>query len=140
VIRQKCCEAIGLISEDSPYYNFRQDLQYTAQHKTSLQVVEKHYALSNKPSREGKLLEYLRVEFHEPAIQLLHDALCTKDPRLSSSLLALLRLRLRCRPCAHLARISFLNKMFAHFSEKIIFGAPRNAKKFIFRACQVQKS
>jgi hypothetical protein len=78
----------------------------------------------------------------EAAIQLLRDALCTKDPRLSSSLLALLRLRLQRRRllCAHLARVSFLNKMLAHFSEKIIFGAPRNAKKFIFRACQVQKS
>ncbi len=87
VIRQKCCEAIGLISEESPFYKYRQDLQYTAQHKTSSQVVEKHYALSNKPSREGKLLEYLRVEFHEPAIQLLRDALCTKEtrPAVSSS-------------------------------------------------------
>ena len=50
---------------------FRQDLQYTAQHKTGSQVVEKHYALSNKPSHEAKLLEYLRVEFHEPAIEML---------------------------------------------------------------------
>ena len=81
VVRQKCCEAIGLISEDSPYYKFRQDLQYTAQHKTSSQVVEKHYALSNKPSREAKLLEYLRVEFHEPAIEMLREALSAKEIR-----------------------------------------------------------
>ena len=81
MIRQKCCEAIGLISEDSLYYKFRQDLQYTAQHKTSSQVVEKHYALSNKPSREAKLLEYLRVEFHEPAIEMLREALSAKEIR-----------------------------------------------------------
>jgi len=76
VIRQKCCEAIGLISEDSLYYKFRQDLQYTANHKTSSQVVEKHYALSNKPSREAKLMEYIQSEFHAPAIKMARDALC----------------------------------------------------------------
>jgi len=70
-----------LISEDSPYYKFRQDLQYTAQHKISSQVVEKHYALSSKPSREAKLLEYLRVEFHEPAIEMLREALSAKEIR-----------------------------------------------------------
>lgn len=85
VIRQKCCEAIGLIAEDSPYYKFRQDLQYTAQHKTSSQVVEKHYALSNKPSREGKLMEYIQSEFHAPAIQMARDALCAETSSSSCS-------------------------------------------------------
>ncbi len=33
------------------------------------------------PSREAKLLEYLHVEFHEPAIEMLREALSAKETR-----------------------------------------------------------
>ena len=82
VIRQKTCEAIGLISEDCEFFKFKSDLQYTAQHKTSNNMVERHYALSNKVQREGKLQHYIHSKFHQPALGLIRHALTNVDPRM----------------------------------------------------------